>query len=246
MKITGVCTGTLIRPNVVLSAAHCFSYQTLKRERYVVFQVQSGETYTASGVHSFDTELGDKDLALIYLKTSVPSSVARPASILSEVPFMGDQATIYGYGCNSRKTQQGQYNGQKQRYMFKLTGFPSNLCPGDSGGPVFVRGGIYWINSGYNLASGKDVFGTATLHKNMLNHYADKMTSQSVDRYFEAFPSSSRSSTGTSNVRILRLILMTMTKQMKRMRKGMISVKSMDIIMIMYVMKSVSILIQIA
>ena len=144
--------------------------------------------------------MGDRDLALVYLETHVPSHVARPASILPEVPYMGDQATIYGYGCNNRQTEQGEYLHQKQRYQFKLMGFPSNLCPGDSGGPVFVRGGIYWVNSGYKGSSGKDIFATATLHKNMLNHYADQMTNQSADRYFASLSSSSRSSRSSSEV----------------------------------------------
>ena len=196
---TSICTGTLIRPNVVLSAAHCFDYQTFQREGYAGFLLQSGEGFKVSGIHSFGSKLGEKDLALLYLKTPVPSHLARPASILPEVPFMGDIATIYGYGCNDRETTEGEYLAQKQRYQFKLTGFPSNLCPGDSGGPVFVRGGIYWVNSGYKNASGKDIFGTATLHKNRLNHYADKMMNQSAQRYFSELSSSSRSSTRTSD-----------------------------------------------
>ena len=53
-----------------------------------------------------------------------------------------------------------------------------NLCPGDSGGPVFVNGSVVWVNSAYYPDSGNDIFAEAGVMHQSLNQYADQLSTR--------------------------------------------------------------------
>ena len=59
-----LCTGTLIRPKVVISAAHCVGYRT-RTGRFGDFVVQrdgQSHRFAIDSVYSFGSRLGDKDI----------------------------------------------------------------------------------------------------------------------------------------------------------------------------------------
>ncbi len=172
----GSCTGTLIRPNVVLTAAHCINYMS-GASSFGSMLFDAGE-YAVKGALSFDQTTGAEDIALLELAQSVPSSRIRPASLHQGSPMNGARAEIYGYGCNDRQTEEGEYLFQKQTVSFTVGQGSSNLCPGDSGGPVFVNGSVAYVNSAYYIQGGGDVYAEVGFYHEVLNQYSDQLAQQ--------------------------------------------------------------------
>jgi hypothetical protein len=172
-----LCTGTLIRPKVVISAAHCVGYRT-RTGRFGDFVVEhdgQAHRFVIDSVYSFGNRLGEKDIALLHLSRAVPSSLAKPTSIALNEPTQGD-VTIFGYGCSNRRTQRG--SGRKQFYTHNVATKSNQLCPGDSGGPVVVgtAGPVFRINSGYYTSSrGGDIYGRPTRYYRELSAFANVM-----------------------------------------------------------------------
>ena len=170
-----LCTGTLLRPNVVLTAAHCVDYRTgLGIFGQVIFQ--AGQRYEVVGALSFSASSGAQDIALLELKSFVPSEVASPASLASRLPASGEIANILGYGCNDRSSMGGGWVGRKQVYRFAVGQTSSHLCPGDSGGPVFVDQQIVWVNSAYRVSDGLDIFAEVARYAESLRSHANQLS----------------------------------------------------------------------
>ncbi len=162
------CTGTLVAPNVVISAAHCFSYGTrANRGNYGSFTIEADgqeHRYSIERYKSFSNRLGSADINVVGLGESVPANVATPAPIAQVTPADGTDLTVYGYGCTSR----GRGTDWVKRKATFAEGQDTNhLCPGDSGGPVFddSTGAVLRINSGYwQDGFGTDIFGHVPTH----------------------------------------------------------------------------------
>lgn len=172
-----LCTATLIRPQVVISAAHCIGYRTQARQfgDFVVERDGQSHRFPIDGAYSFGDRLGERDIALFHLSSVVPNTIATPTRIAISEPTQGE-VTIFGYGCYNRRTRQS--TRRKQYYTHDVSVKSNQLCPGDSGGPVVVgtSGPVFKINSGY-YSSGRqgDIYGRPTLHYNELSAFANVM-----------------------------------------------------------------------
>lgn len=159
------CTGTLIAPNIVLTAGHCLC------DELDIFWVDfSGDLYSVKRVirhpeYSIGFISVENDAAIIVLNRNVVG--IPPVSVNSDplIAYKGTQVVIAGYGSNIKKySPYGLF-----WYYGTLEGDPSNMkiltlrgtsiFYGDSGGPVYMRMGgelvVVGINSSFSMDMGK-------------------------------------------------------------------------------------------
>lgn len=158
---SNLCTGTLIRHNIVITAAHCL---TGAKSARVVFDVNPGcsSTYNPNtqsievkkaAVHPrYDEKVkGKDDLALLRLVSSAPSNYDVMPLYDGKSQLSSQRVTYAGYG----KTRENDNYSQSLRtvvkeykstiYYAKNRNLVSNqtngkgICQGDSGGPVFFE-----------------------------------------------------------------------------------------------------------
>ncbi len=176
------CTGSLIAPDLVLSAAHCVGPGAIyKIVEYGVDHQPRLEDVTRVAAHpGFNMQAmlahrATADVSLLQLKTPKknPSPIGTPAAPLAA----GDRFTVGGVGVTIRGD--GKSGGTVRTADLIATGQPGTLqirlvdpsgvgvraglgaCTGDSGGPVFedqqgkavIVGVVSW-STGPNGASG--------------------------------------------------------------------------------------------
>ena len=168
----GICTGFFLRPDVLMTAAHCVPSASFKG--YI--KVEGG---TGTGCHKIQklssipgavarlryqnkngtTNLNSasKDIALVYLQQPV---ARQTIGMTMDDAERGDQVTMVGFG---RTTLRNRMSGKKHKGFNDLTNvqrdyltFGSNggsngrdsvALPGDSGGPLILKDGVIGVTS---------------------------------------------------------------------------------------------------
>lgn len=166
------CSGTVITPQVVLTAAHCFNRRSTGEPAVSATVVVDGVTVRSNTVHvhpgfNYDAaRMEHNDLAIVILARPLAAPVM---PLLQQNDFIiGEQAAIAGYGL----TEKQSIGGLRAAFMplsavteegltLFYRGSGGNSCLGDSGGPLAVRRNGTWVlagvtSNGENESCGND------------------------------------------------------------------------------------------
>lgn len=139
------CTGTLIGPQVVASAAHCMSNGGALSLNY------KGKVYFGKCSHAPEYRGNSTaDWALCKLSEKIPDAIAESILTDPKAVTVGSSIRLMGYGC-IRTGGGGGNDGVLRSNLAKVTKIPSGrdydtvtedkaaLCYGDSGGPSWYE-----------------------------------------------------------------------------------------------------------
>jgi len=144
------CTGTLVAPRIVVTAAHCLNDVDTAQLMAVTFAADVATATDADRVRAIDARIdptwtsGVDDVALLRLEQDAPVAPATldltsPAKTSASVTVVGFGAD--GAGNTGKRLSGTALVGTVGAGDFEISASPAMTCNGDSGGPAFETEG---------------------------------------------------------------------------------------------------------
>ncbi len=147
------CSGTLIAPRVVLTAANCISAHPVAVtvwtaaggpsnggrvvEIYQVEATYANPEWSRNGGEDHEGSSYYWDVGLVELSSAVPSKVAKPRGMGNADPPNGTNMTMWGYSSSTGRDYRPESGfGAKHNRVFRWPDRTYVAWGGDSGGPV--------------------------------------------------------------------------------------------------------------
>ena len=129
------CVATLITPQYAVTAAHC-NYGLPATVRNSTFQgIAVQDVWIFGAGPEVESDPGNFNQDVMLMKLASPTTGFTPARISTRWAKVGETVTLVGYGPTNPGCSTG--GGTKNYRTFSLD-TTNHVCPGDSGGPMFL------------------------------------------------------------------------------------------------------------